>query len=105
MFYAHCFCEVHITEQWIHYGYQEMCLGLKVTYFMSACLMYVSVVLISLLAAEMEEKLAMNYLINTSSEIWLKCIYGRFQRYVCDILTTFFIFETLQMNVISLQDV
>ena len=30
---------------------------------------------------------------------------GRFQRYVCDILTTFFIFETLQMNVISLQDV
>ena len=30
---------------------------------------------------------------------------GRFQRYVCDILTTFFIFETLQMNEISLQDV
>ena len=31
--------------------------------------------------------------------------FGRFQRYVCDILTTFFTFETLQMNVISLQDV
>ena len=30
---------------------------------------------------------------------------GRFHRYVCDILTTFFIFETLQMNGISLQDV
>ena len=50
----------------------------------------------------------MNYINYWWTGLWMSLSrdgLGRFQRYVCDILTTFFIFETLQMNVISLQDV